>query len=97
VPRLDAPARAALRRTAKRTPTATTSAPRDGPALTRAALRCPRDLAGLRDCALLHSWPQRARLSAAVVVPAMQRQGRPLLALTREQIRFVEAGLPLPE
>jgi len=64
--------------------------------LTRAALRCPRDLAGLRDRALL-------LLVAATPRPRGRRPGQAptaatrqaLLALTREQVRFVAAGLAL--
>ena len=95
VPRLDAPARAALRRTARRPATSGTAQSQDAAMLTRAALRCPRDLAGLRDRALL-------LLAAATASPGRggRRSGQTttkqaLLALTREQIRFVEAGLTL--
>ncbi len=52
-PRLDAPARAALRQAARRPGKLSGAPPRDASALTRATLRCPRDLAGLRDRALL--------------------------------------------
>lgn len=69
----------------------------DAAALTRAALTCSRDLAGLRD---------RALLLLVVATGALGRRrgvapaGRPLtrqalLALTREQMRLVEAGLAI--
>lgn len=98
VPRLDAPSRAALRRMAKSNQDSSGAPPRDAAALTRAALRCPRDLAGRRDRALL-------LLAAATDAPGRRgrRPGRAvvwvtrqaLLALTREQVRFVEVGMEL--
>ena len=98
VPRLDAPARASLRRAARRHPASQGAAIPDASALTRAALTCPRDLAGLRDRALLllvvaAGTLQRRRHDESHAGIAVTRQA--LLTLTREQVRFVEAGLAI--
>jgi len=98
LPRLDAAARAALRQRARRQEKSSGAAPRDAAALTRVALRCPRDLAGLRDRALLLLVAATPRHDGRGRRPgqaptAATRQA--LLALTREQVRFVDAGLAL--
>jgi hypothetical protein len=109
-PRLDAPSRKALRTVAKPSSGAAVLPP--SPAvLQRAAVRCPRDLAGLRDRAVL-------LLVAAMRRPAEQRtsasqpdQDQPnaptsvsshpviprlsLLALAAEDVRFTESGMVL--
>lgn len=98
VPRLNAPSRAALRRAARRNPALQGAAIPGASALTRAALICPRDLAGLRDRALLllvvaAGALQRRRHGESHVGTGVTRQA--LLTLTREQVRFVDAGLTI--
>lgn len=84
LPALGAPARAAVRRAAAPKPNTLVSL--GSPSRARwlsLAVQCPRDLAGLRDRALL------------LLAGAEQATGEELLGLLREQVRFVEAGAEL--
>lgn len=102
VPALDAGMRAALRRTTRPGIGARRAAP-TASTLTRWALRCPRDLAGLRDRSLLLLAATLLRPRGAPIAPAAgdATGGRTphagtqqaLLGLQREQIRFNESGM----
>jgi len=109
-PRLDATSRKALRDTA-RPANGAAALPPSAPVLQRAAARCPRDLAGLRDRALLllvaaTRPPVERRENAAPTDPdpandPTATRGHPviarlsLLALAAEDVRFTEAGMVL--
>lgn len=82
MPTLDGAARAALRRATPPRPRPR-PAPASPSALVQLAVRCSRDLAGLRDRALL--------LLAATELMSREE----LLGLEREQLRLVEAGAEL--
>jgi len=109
-PRLDAPSRKALREAAK--PASGTAArPPSAAVLQRAAVHCPRDLAGLRDRALLllvaaTRPPIERRATAAPTDPdpandPTATRGHPvtprlsLLALAAEDVHFTTAGMTL--
>jgi len=109
-PRLDAPSRKALRTAAKPASSAATLPP-SAAVLQRAAARCPRDLAGLRDRALLllvgATRPLVERTKKAtpsdpdqpnaptLVTGHLVVPRLSLLALAAEDVRFTEAGVVL--
>jgi len=109
-PRLDAPSRKALR-TAAKPASGAAALPPSAAVLQRAAARCPRDLAGLRDRAVLLlvaatrlSVERRATAAPTDPDPANDptaTRSRPviprlsLLALAAEDVRFIEAGVVL--
>jgi hypothetical protein len=75
--------RAALRRARKALPRLTRTPPPDAAALQRMALRCPGDLAGRRDRAVL-----------LLLAAGLSR--RKVVALEAERLRFAENGLAVP-
>ena len=85
LPALDPPARAAVRAAAPK-PRSTEPGPSEtrAPATwVRLAVHCPRDLAGLRDRALL------------LLVASERATAEEVLGLEREQVRFIETGAEL--
>ena len=111
VPRLDAASRKALRTTARPVASSTAKGAPTAASLVRVAARCPRDLAGLRDRALLllaaatrRSRRQRPE-DGALPTDQPDSAGEPdaqvhvprlfLLSLDAEDVRFTETGAVL--